>query len=131
MSGFVYLIGPEAVLHRDDAKVVKIGCSRYDPKLRLQALQCGSPVTLSLIACTHVEHNPLSLEAHLHCILHDYRSHGEWFFLEGPLKALVETFGDSTSGDKFYPRDLFARALSDALGGLPPAVTALLGSAAE
>jgi hypothetical protein len=97
-KGWVYFIGPEAILHRHDSQVVKIGFTRLEPTKRLSALQCGSPVALSLIAYFHGSER---LEAALHQAFAHLRSHGEWFFLCESLRDLIAGFGDSALGEKF------------------------------
>lgn len=63
--------------------LVKIGWS-ISPDLRIEALQTGSPEPLSI---AHVMPGTGQLEKFLHRKYAAYRSHGEWYRLEGELAA--------------------------------------------
>ena len=89
MSGFVYFIGPEALFRRspyNDEVKVKIGFTHNCPLQRLKTLQCGSPVTLDLIAYIDGSQD---LERAFHDTFAQMRSHGEWFFVEHKLRDFL------------------------------------------
>lgn len=67
--------------------VVKIGTS-YNPKSRDLTVRTHSPIPTRLIAYWE---GSLSEERQLHDAFKKYRSHGEWFFIEGALVAFVES----------------------------------------
>lgn len=74
------------------ASLVKIGVA-HDPDDRLNSLQTGSPVKLSLMGWVP---GPVSLERKIHKLLSDYREHGEWFRYEGEAKEIADAIA---SGD--------------------------------
>lgn len=75
--GIVYFIA--------GADLVKIGFTN-DVHIRQRSIQSMSPVALHLI---HTEPGDRALEAALHKQFAEYRSHGEWFRLEGAVKDYV------------------------------------------
>lgn len=100
MSGFVYLIAPEAVYARDEEalKVVKIGFTKSHPKVRLSTLQTGSPVTLELLAYFDGD---LELERALHCAFDELRWQGEWFRLDRKLGDFVGYLVDQPDQSRY------------------------------
>lgn len=68
IEGAVYFVGGES-------GPVKIGFA-VDPVLRLTALQCGSPVPLSILATIEA---PARMERAYHKQFAAHRLHGEWF----------------------------------------------------
>lgn len=72
VDGWVYLIGPA-----DGTGLTKIGTT-IDVKHRLAALQCGSPVPLTVLWLTP---GGRAVEARLHSVYAAQRAHGEWFAL--------------------------------------------------
>ncbi|MBP0453968.1 GIY-YIG nuclease family protein [Kitasatospora sp. RG8] len=75
---------------------VKIGCTS-DMKRRLSALQCGSPVRLTVLATFP---GPLDLERALHRLLSEYRVAGEWFDLPGgdPVRVVADVIKQIETG---------------------------------
>ena len=103
MSGFVYFIGPEALLHREDA-LVKIGYTRNNPRVRLSALQIGSPLPLVLWAYTPGNED---LERAFHATFAELRSHGEWFYVHYKLFDFLGYLGDEPNiGNLITPEQL-------------------------
>ena len=66
---------------------VKIGFTERELWRRLAALQTGNPEKIYLIACISGDRDR---EASLHDLFRSYRSHGEWFRIEGRLRALLK-----------------------------------------
>lgn len=64
---------------------VKIGVA-VDPIERLKVLQTGSPVPLNILASTD---GGRELETEYHRQFADYRMHGEWFAMVGPVLAEI------------------------------------------
>jgi len=114
MSGFVYFIGPEAVIYRNpdsDAVRVKIGYTRYNPQTRLGALQCGSPVPLELIA--YID-GTQELERAFHGAFAELRSHGEWFYVEHKLRDFLGyLYPERGDSPRYVHRDRLTVALYD------------------
>ncbi len=69
---FVYIISAEGL------DLIKIGRSNRAVEHRLFACQVGSPARLKLEFVFETE-NSRRLERHVHGLLHERRSHGEWF----------------------------------------------------
>jgi len=69
----------------EDDTLLKIGKSR-DIGARLASLQTGSPQKLVLIGMFP---NNGNLEKKLHKRLRQYRTHGEWFKIEGEIEELL------------------------------------------
>lgn len=67
--------------------LVKIGSS-IDPRRRLLDLQGQSPVHVDLTLLGYVR-GSLALERKVHRFLAAYRSHGEWFRDDGPVRSVV------------------------------------------
>lgn len=115
MSGFVYFIAPEAVLHRpehDPCRVVKIGFTASHPRQRLRTLQTGSPAPLVLWAFTPGSE---ALEGAFHETFAELQSHGEWFFVEDKLRLLLSMLGDEPNiGNLIQPQQMGV-AIRDAL----------------
>jgi hypothetical protein len=107
---FVYFVAPEAVFHRDDSQVVKIGYTRNHPRARLRNLQCGSPIQLSLLGYTD---GPPDLERAFHRTFAACGSHGEWFHLYGKLFDFIGYLGDNDRREKYTPRALIAVSVFD------------------
>lgn len=113
MSGFVYFIGPEALLHRrDGSALVKIGFTSSNPLQRLRSLQTGSPLPLRLWA--YVEGTE-ALEAALHSTFAELRSHGEWFFVQDKLYAFLRYLGEEPDIGRLIPREQVEVAIYDCL----------------
>jgi hypothetical protein len=113
VSGVVYFIGPEALLHRrDGSALVKIGFTRSNPLQRLRALQTGSPLTLRLWA--YVEGSE-SLEAAFHSTFAELRSHGEWFFVQDKLEVFLRYLGEEPHIGRLIPREQMEVAIYDSL----------------
>lgn len=112
MSGFVYLIGPEAVFHRSewDLRVVKIGYTRHHPNGRLNELAGGSPVALELIAFMP---GGLELERAFHETFAPLRSHREWFYLQGKLFDFVSYLYSPPAPHAAVERDRLITAMID------------------
>lgn len=84
-AGYVYfLLASENV----ERPMIKIGFSLRAPQNRLAACQSGSPVKLELVAL--LPGAIASKERQLHRQFEAQRSHGEWFYFEGELRAFVE-----------------------------------------
>lgn len=115
MNGFVYFIAPEAVLHRNESDScvrVKIGFTTGHPRQRLNALQTGSPVSLSLWAFTPGSE---ALERAFHETFSELRSHGEWFFVVDKLRLLLSMLGQEPNIGQLIPREQMSVAIRDAL----------------
>lgn len=111
MTGYVYFITPEAPYHRDEStSLVKIGFTTKNPRNRLAALQCGSPLPLVLWAYIQ---GPESLERAFHAAFAELRSHGEWFFLQDKLHDFLSYFGDEPNIGKLIPRERVGVSLFD------------------
>jgi hypothetical protein len=76
---FIYFVG-------GDVGAIKIGLA-IDPKKRLQSLQCGSPIPLSILATTPGDKK---LEYLYHLRLREHRLHGEWFDRHPNVLAEIE-----------------------------------------
>lgn len=113
-SGYVYFIAPEAwfLRQRDADEVrVKIGYTKHDPKLRLDALQSGSPVSLQVIA--YID-GSVALERDFHNAFANLGSHGEWFFIKGKLRELLYSLEDGPRiNSKHFQRNEFTDILYD------------------
>lgn len=68
-DGFIYFVQGEGV------SAIKIGFAT-SPKVRLDSLQCGSPVRLKFIGLMH---GTMDDEKRLHDRFRKHRLHGEWF----------------------------------------------------
>lgn len=115
MSGFVYFIAPEALLHRDErdsCRVVKIGYTKGHPRQRLNALQTGSPAPLVLWAFTP---GPEALEKAFHEAFAGLRSHGEWFFAYSKLRHLLSLLGEEPNIGHLIQPEQMGIAIRDAL----------------
>lgn len=77
--GFVYFVGAS-----DGA--IKIGWA-LDPGTRLQSLQCGSPVTLSILA---IAGGGRRQELEYHRQFKEHRIRGEWFARAPEILAEIE-----------------------------------------
>lgn len=114
MSGYVYFIAPEAMFLRDEweeAARVKIGFTRNSPAQRMHALQCGSPVPLTLLA--YID-GPVELEKAFHGAFADMRSHGEWFYCHHKLRDfLLYITEDDWKAPRYVSREKVAVALYD------------------
>lgn len=111
MSGFVYFIAPEALLHRSfPDSIVKIGYTSSHPKKRLRALQTGSPVPLVLWAYTN---GTEQLEKAFHDAFSELRAHGEWFYAEYKLHDFLCYLGDEPNIGNFIDREKIGVALFD------------------
>lgn len=117
MSGFVYFIGPEALLHRQDT-VVKIGYTTGNPRSRLAALQTGSPELLVLWAYTP---GGPDLERAFHETFADMRSHGEWFFVQHKLWHFLGYLGSEPNiGNLISPDQLEVAIFDNIFCDVPP-----------
>lgn len=76
------------------AGLIKIGFS-IDPQLRLEKMQCGSPIPLKLLATTNGGHK---LEKVLHKRFAKDRQHGEWF---EPSKELLTIINECQGRNRF------------------------------
>lgn len=115
MSGFVYFIAPEALLHRDvsdSGRIVKIGYTTGNPQQRLNALQTGSPLVLKVWAFTPGSE---ALERAFHETFAQLRSHGEWFMVHDRLYALMGLIGNEPHTGRMIPPDQMSIAIRDAL----------------
>lgn len=77
-----FLIGVE-----DGQNLVKIGYTSKPLQERIQALQCGSPCTLSVVMLLE---GGKADEIALHGRFRKYRHHGEWFHPGPELVAFVK-----------------------------------------
>jgi hypothetical protein len=111
-QGYVYFITPEAVYHRrdDDLQKVKIGYTRFHPGARLNDLQCGSPVTLELLAFVQ---GGVDLERAFHEAFAELRFQGEWFYLHGKLFDFLGYFEGLPPKDRYVDRERLLVALYD------------------
>lgn len=75
-GGTIYAIGAEGTA------LVKIGSTRASVRSRLQALQTGYPLALSVLATAQVDGEVRQIEAHVHRFLADKRQRGEWFAID-------------------------------------------------
>lgn len=82
--GYIYFMLAEQNLIRP---MLKIGFSLRGPDDRLRNCRTGSPVQLNMIA---FQTGRLVDERKLHRRFSEHRSHGEWFYYEGPLREYVE-----------------------------------------
>ena len=108
-DGFVYFIGPEALLHREDS-LVKIGFTKSHPKVRLANFQTGSPEHLVLWAYTP---GGLDLEKAFHATFANLNSHGEWFYVERKLECLLCYLGDEPDIGNLISRERLEDAIHD------------------
>jgi Meiotically up-regulated gene 113 len=83
------------VIHAVGSTRFKLGISR-DPKRRLGALQCGSPLPLAIASTTKV--TSVDDERHAHQVLAQWRSQGEWFDLGSASDSFLQGIRDA-SGD--------------------------------
>lgn len=112
-GGFVYLIAPEAALHRpefDEGALVKIGYTADHPSKRLRNFQTGSPVCLRIWA--YFDGSP-SLEIALHNTFSSLRSHGEWFFIQRKLWAFMAYMADEPYVGNHVDREFLEVAVAD------------------
>lgn len=93
---------------------VKIG-SAFDVRSRLRSLQIGSPTKLTLIGSIGGEQNT---EHSLHKLFQNYRSHGEWFEYEGPVRICVEQLLVAAAGVVTQPTVVDASKVSAAVSPL-------------
>lgn len=109
---YVYFIAPEAVfIRKEDAlRVVKIGYTKSHPKIRLDALQTGSPVSLELIAFVKGDQ---SLERAFHEAFAPLRWQGEWFLLERKLRHFLGYFEGMPPASRLVSRDELVVSLYD------------------
>jgi hypothetical protein len=70
-----------------DGGPIKIGRTRDNPLSRMDALQCGHPYTLRLLAV--ISHCKASVESDLHRRFYHLHVRGEWFRPEGELLAFI------------------------------------------
>lgn len=112
MSGFVYFVAPEALLHRSDDSLVKIGFTNGHPRFRLRNLQCGSPLPLVLWA--YVE-GGTALERAFHEAFADLRAHGEWFYVADKLRDFLAYLGEEPNIGNLISRERLEVALHDVL----------------
>jgi hypothetical protein len=112
VSGFVYFVTPEAVFHRseEDLHVVKIGYTRFHPRVRMRELQCGSPVTLELLA--YID-GSIPLERAFHDTFAELRWQGEWFLLDRKLRDFLGYFNGLPPSDRYVPREQLLVSLYD------------------
>jgi hypothetical protein len=92
----IYMIAGQ--IHGKELQV-KIGKSA-DPVKRLKELQCGSPVSLRIIACVECDSRSKAstAERQCHIRLSDHRMHGEWFLLrQEQIDAVVEFAKEAVS----------------------------------
>jgi hypothetical protein len=101
-AGYVYVIGAEGL------PVVKIGKAK-NPEWRMQVLQTGTPVRLSLLWTTL---GGLELEGRLHRRFSAYRKHGEWFDLSmlGDPVAVVREAVSSGCTERLLRPEIATRA---------------------
>jgi hypothetical protein len=115
-GGYVYFIGPEALLFRSwephDPYCVKIGYSKFHPSRRLMELQASSPMGLELIAFIE---GPPSLERAFHDTFAELRSHGEWFFCTLKLHHFMCYFANLPPRQRLVERPRLVTALYDAV----------------
>lgn len=86
--------------------MVKIGKSRK-PLSRMKEMQVGCPVPLRLLLTVRANH---STERHLHAILAEHHSHGEWFRLSEQVLSLIELAADHGAVGLFRLIDSFQRS---------------------
>jgi len=111
MSGFVYFIGPEALVYRpflEEGACVKIGYTRQRPLQRLAALQTGSP--LHLVLWAYIKGSS-EVERALHKAFAPLRSHGEWFYVTQRLWGLLSHLGEEPNIGNFVNSADFTDAL--------------------
>lgn len=124
-GGFVYFIGPEALLCRSDPKV-KIGFTTGSPFARLRSLQTGCPEFLDVwafIAGTQ------ELEAALHRTFDNLRSHGEWFYVQDKLHSFLSYLGDEPDiGNLISPERLEVALYDTVFSGCTPHPSVLQSS---
>lgn len=94
----------------DDGRVVKIGFTRSDPFIRLAALQTGSPLPLLIWAYMRGD---VALERALHNAFAPLRSHGEWFFIDGKLRAFMQVIAPEEPVGRIVHPDVLSIAISD------------------
>jgi hypothetical protein len=85
-GGFIYAIGIGGTSY------VKIGSTTRDVRQRLQALQAGNPLALTLVAALQVQADPVAVERYIHAALGPYHKRGEWYEIDMDtqrLEALV------------------------------------------
>ena len=74
---------------------VKFGIATR-PKRRLNELQTGSPVSLTMLG--HIP-GARKLEAAIHAHLGEYHSHGEWYAYAGEAKRIAKFIVDGRLGE--------------------------------
>ena len=109
-KGHIYLIAPEAALHRSDINVVKIGFTRGNPLARLASLQTGSPAPLRLWAYFD---GTEELERAFHRTFAELHSHGEWFLIEYKLADFMHYLGEEPHIGHYVPEERLEVALYD------------------
>jgi hypothetical protein len=112
-KGYVYFIAPEALFHRapdSEGRIAKIGFTTASPFERLKALQTGSPLILKVWAYVR---GTEQLEAALHLAFDGYRSHGEWFHVEGPLADLLYAFAQEPNTGRLIDEEELEGAIHD------------------
>jgi hypothetical protein len=113
MTGFVYFIAPDAILHRNDGDaLVKIGYTRHSPHQRLRALQTGSPVHIKVWAYIR---GTEALERAFHDAFAELRSHGEWFFVHYKLYDFLALLGREPHIGKLIENEQVEVALFDSV----------------
>jgi len=113
--GYVYFIGPEAMLCRsadDELSVVKIGYTSSDPKVRLAQLQTGSPVQLNIFA--HIV-GSVELERAFHRAFEQMGRCGEWFMCEFKLRDFLSLVDREGKTDTLVQRDELICALRETI----------------
>jgi hypothetical protein len=119
MSGFVYFIAPEDLLHReygDELRAVKIGYTNSEPRVRMAQLQTGSPVCLSVIA--HIHGTP-ELERAFHAAFSQLGQSGEWFSCLFKLDMLLRKIDREGAPDTLVPRAELVKAMRDTVFAMP------------
>ena len=76
----------------NNVDMVKIGVSS-SVNARLEALQCGSPVELSIVGILYGA--GFDAEKRLHSKYAEYHSHGEWYYFRGKLRDEIESWHDA------------------------------------
>lgn len=81
-KGWIYIIGAHVGLD----SFVKIGFTAGSVEKRMHTLQLGSPVELQVVTAFR---GTKAQEQEMHLTFGEYRSHREWFRLEGGLFDFV------------------------------------------
>mgnify|MGYP001585986666 CR=1 FL=1 len=69
-------------------RFIKIGKTTGSPSARISQLQTGCPFHITLIAYIR---GGIKEESQLHKRFKKYKTHGEWFFLDGELSEFIES----------------------------------------